>query len=281
MRTEFGEKLQNAIDSIESLMWKDKNGNDVKLITASKEDIQKWYKHCYEMLYNVSPWYPGKYVVRENIHKTWDSCNTELFVRYLLHECNTDIKTKKDILDYINSQRTIHKEDILNESISVLFNGLDPIFERVTVDRLMDACFDKLEVLNKKMITDKFILAQGIWLTDEEKIELTEVDKGGRIRNRMEVIKERLCLNPDIKLRISPTGLSFAEFRSLVQLSSLPKISSLSTTALKTLRDKILLLLDNDLNYHINKWNTLMSNIQRVAAARNIALPTPELENKV
>lgn len=281
MRTEFGEKLQNAIDSIESLTWKDKNGNDVKLITASEEDIQKWYKHCYEMLYNVSPWYPGKYVVRENIHKTWDSCNTELFVRYLLYECNTDIKTKRDILDYINHQRTIHEEDILNESISVLFNGLDPIFERVTVNRLMDACFDKLEVLNKKMITDKFILAQGIWLTDEEKIELTEVAKGGRIRNRMEVIKERLCLNPDIKLRISPTGLSFAEFRSLVQLSSLPKISSLSTTALKTLRDKILLLLDNDLNYHINKWNTLMSNIQRVATARNIALPTPELENKV
>ena len=88
----------------------------------------------------------------------------------------------------------------------------------------------------------------------------------------MEVIKERLCLNPDIKLRVSPTGLSFSEFRSLVQLTSLPKITSLSTIALKTLRDKILLLLDNDLNYHINKWNTLMSNIQRVAEARNISL---------
>lgn len=280
MRTEFGEKLQNAIDSIESLTWKDKNGNDIKLMTAPEEDIQKWYKHCYEMLYNVSPWYPGKYVIRENIHKTWDSCNTELFVRYLLHECNTDIKTKKDILDYINKQRAVHEEDILNESISILFNGLDPIFERVTVNRLMDACFDKLDVLNKKMITDKFILAQGIWLTDEEKIELTEVDKNGQVRNRMEIIKERLCLNPDIKLRISPTGLSFAEFRSLVQLSPLPKISSLSTIALKTLRDKILLLLDNDLNYHINKWNMLMSNIQRVAEARNIKISTSYLENK-
>lgn len=142
----------------------------------------------------------------------------------------------------------------------------------------MDACFDKLDVLNKKMITDKFILAQGIWLTDEEKVELTEVDENGYARNRMEVIKERLCLSPDIKLRISPTGLSFAEFRSLVQLSALPKISSLSSVTLKTLRDKILLLLDNDLNYHITKWNTLMSNIQRVANARNIALPTFENE---
>lgn len=280
MCTEFGEKLQNAMDSIESLTWKDKNGNDVKLMTAPEEDIRKWYKHCYEMLYNAYPWSPGKYVVRENIHKTWDACNTELFVRYLLHDCDTNIKTKKDILDYINSQRSSHDRDILNESISVLFNGLEPIFEKVTVSRLMDACFDKLDVLNKKMITDKFILAQGIWLTDDEKVELTETDNNGRIRNRMEVIKERLCLNPDIQLRVSPTGLSFSEFRSLVQLTSLPKITSLSTIALKTLRDKILLLLDNDLNYHINKWNTLMSNIQRVADARNISLPTFTKTNK-
>lgn len=238
MQTEFGEKLQNAMDSIESLVWKDKTGNSVKLMTAPEEDLRKWYKHCYEMLYNVSPWSPGKYKIKENIRETWDACNTELFVRYLLHDCNTDIKTKKDILDYINSQKALHEESILNESISILFSGLDPIFEKVTVDRLMDACFDKLDVLNKKMITDKFILAQGIWLTDEEKVELTEVDKNGRLRNRMEVIKERLCLDPTIKLRVSPTGLSFAEFRSLVQLTTLPKISSLSTIALKTLRDK-------------------------------------------
>lgn len=88
----------------------------------------------------------------------------------------------------------------------------------------------------------------------------------------MEVIKERLCLNPDIKLRISPTGLTYAEFRSLVQLSNLPKITSLSTIALKTLRDKVLLLLDNDLDYHINKWTTLCSNIERVAESKNISL---------
>lgn len=270
--TEFGEKLRSVLESIDSLTWRDKSGNDVKLVDASVEDLRKWYKHCYEMLYNVSPWNPGKFIVRENIHRTWDSCNTELFVRYILHECETDIKTKKDILDYINKQRAASEKDILNDSIASIFNGVPPIFEKVTVNRLMDACFDKLDVLNKKMITDKFILAQGIWLTDEEKIELTEV---GKARNRMEVIKERLCLNPDIKLRVSPTGLSFTEFRSLVQLSSLPKISSLTTIALKTLRDKILLLLDNDLDYHINKWSTLMSNIQRVAEARNIEIDPP------
>lgn len=202
-----------------------------------------------------------------------------MFVRYILHECDTDIKTKKDILDYINKQRAAQSLDILDKSIATIFNGVPPIFEKITVNRLMDACFDKLDILNKKMITDKFILAQGIWLTDDEKVELTEVGADGKPRNRMEVIKERLCLNPDVKLRVSPTGLSFAEFRSLVQLTSLPKISSLTTIALKTLRDKILLLLDNDLDYHINKWSTLMSNIQRVAEARNIEINPPCASN--
>ena len=270
--TEFGEKLRGVLESIDSLTWKDKTGNYIKLIDAPEEDLRKWYKHCHEMLWNTTPWNPGKYKIRENIHRTWDSCNTELFVRYILHECDTEIKTKKDILDYINQQRTVQDRDILEDSISTIFNGLPPIFEKVTVNRLMDACFDKLDVLNKKIITDKFILSQGIWLTDEEKAELTESGKEGKARDRMEVIKERLCLNPEVVLKVSPTGLSFAEFRSLVQLSSLPKISSLTTTALKTLRDKILLLIDNDLDYHINKWSTLLANIQRVAEARNIIL---------
>ena len=279
MSTEFGEKLQKAMDKIESLTWRDKNGNDIKLIEASEDNLNKWYKHCYEMLYNPSLFNPGKYYIRKNIWKTWNSCNTELFVRYLLHECDTPIKTKKDLLDYINSKRSETERDIINESISVLFNGLDPIYEQITISQLMDACFDKLDVLNKKMITDKFILSQGIWLTDDEKVELTETSSDGRMRNRMEIIKERLCLDPNIKLRITPTGLSFAEFRSLVQLSSLPKISSLSSIALKTLRDKILLLLDNDLNYHINKWNVLMRNIERIAEARNIELPKFEVND--
>lgn len=193
----------------------------------------------------------------------------------MLHECNTQIKTRKDLLDFINQTRENTEDNIMDKSITTLFDGLDPIFEKITIKRLMDACFDKLDVFNNKMVSDKFILSQGIWLTDEEKVELTETLPDGKTRNRMEVIKERLCFkHPEqVRLRISPTGLTFSEFRSLFQLPLLPKISSLSTIALKTLRDKVLLLLDNDLNYHIEKWTTLMNNIKRVAEARNISLP--------
>lgn len=272
MDTEFGAKLKEAItakdNDINNLVWKDKTGATVRLMDLTQNELKRYHRHCEQMLTNRDIYKPGKLVIRENIQKCWDSCNAELFVRYLLHECNTDIRTNKDLLDFINSQRKNNNVSV-EDSISVLFTGLPPIYEKITVGKLMDVCFDKLDVLNKKMITDKFIIAQGIWLTDEEKKDLTEVEESGKIRNRMEVIKERLCLNPDIKLRICPTGLTFAEFRALIQLSDLPKISSLSTIALKTLRDKILLLLDNDLDYHINKWTKIKKDIERVAEYKN------------
>lgn len=272
MDTEFGAKLKEAIaakdNDINSLVWKDKTGVNIRLMDISQNELKRYHRHCEQMLTNRDIYKPGKLVIRENIQKCWDSCNAELFARYLMHDCETDIKTNKDLLDFINVQRKANNVDV-EDSISVLFTGLPPIYEKVTVGKLMDVCFDKLDVLNKKMITDKFIIAQGIWLTDEEKQELTELETGDKIRNRMEVIKERLCLNPDIRLRVSPTGLSFAEFRALIQLSDLPKISSLSTIALKTLRDKVLLLLDNDLDYHINKWMKIKKDIERVAEYKN------------
>lgn len=95
----------------------------------------------------------------------------------------------------------------------------------------------------------------------------------------MDVIRERLVLN-NIKLRIDRKGLSYSEFRSLVKLDQYPKISSLPTATLKLLRDKILLLLDYDLNYHINKWETLMQNLVKVANKKGYILVQPDADSK-
>ncbi len=65
----------------------------------------------------------------------------------------------------------------------------------------MSACFDRLDVINRKMISDKFIISQGIWLTEDEKKELTEYDENGQLRKYLDVIKERLFLNDNIRLK--------------------------------------------------------------------------------
>ena len=87
----------------------------------------------------------------------------------------------------------------------------------------------------------------------------------------MDVIKERLIL-PNIKLRVDPKGFSYAEFRALIHLNPLPKISSLPTDTLRLLRDKVFILLDADTDYHIDKWEVIKDNIERVAEYKKIPL---------
>ncbi len=203
----------------------------------SNEELQKCYTHCTDMLYNKSKHIPGKYQVRINIHKIYDNCNAERFLRYILHDLDVDfLKSNKDVIDLVN---TYKRENNLSSSASVseIFNGIPTVYNSVTIDQLLDACLDKLDILNKKLISDKFILAQGIWLTEDEKKDLTEYDSEGKLRNRLDVMKERLFID-NIRLRIDPKGLSYDEFRSLIQLPTLPKISSLTTKTLELLRDK-------------------------------------------
>jgi hypothetical protein len=59
-------------------------------------------------------------------------------------------------------------------------------------------------------------------------------------------------------------------------MDKLPKISALPTATLKLLRDKILLLLDGDLNYHIDKWMGIISQLEKVAEYKGITLGNKE-----
>lgn len=270
MNTEFGVKLQTAIDArnndINNLVWKDNKNNEVRLMDMTHTELRRCYKHCNEMLHNNSAFSPGKYVIKTNIQKCWNNCNTELFVRYLFHELDTPIKTTKTLLEYINSMK--NEEITINSPITAIFNNVPPIYETITLNDLMNKCFDKLDIINRRVISDKFIISQGIWLTAEEKKELTEKNEDGTLRDRREIIKEQLCLN-DVHLRLNSNGFTFAEFRALVQMPDMPKISTLPTITLKTLRDKVLLMLDSYLDTQIMRWEELKQNIERVAEYKN------------
>ena len=272
--TEFGDTLAKAIDrknsDINSFVWKSKNGTDVRMMDMDSNALNDVYKHVNEMLFNKSPYNPGKYVIRENIHRAWDNCNAELLKRFLLHECNVGFTTNRDILDYVLAAKKQYDASD-SDYITTIITGVPTVFEKVTINDLLNSCFDKLDVINKKMISDKFILSQGIWLTDDEKKELTEYEPDGTMRKWLDVVKERLFLN-NVRLRIDQKGLSYSEFRSLVQMDKLPKISGLSTATLKLLRDKILLLLDGDLNYHIDRWTNIKEQIEKVAEYKGIVL---------
>lgn len=282
--TDFGDTLNRAIETskerartdVNNLVWKYKNGTSKRLMDMDQDELQKCYDHCNSMLYSKAKVTPGKYTIKQIINRTYENVNAELFMRYILHELTLEMfKTNKDLFDFIIAQKSsLNLKD--SDYVTTIFTNVPTIFEKVTIDRLLSACFDKLDALNRKIISDKFIVSQGIWLTNEEKKELQEfVD--GKQRDFMDVIKERLVLNNSLKLRIDRKGLSYNEFRSLVKLDQYPKISSLPTATLTLLRDKILLLLDYDVEYHIAKWENLKSNIKKVAEKKNFVLITSDV----
>lgn len=195
-------------------------------------------------------------------------------MRFMIHDSNVGFTTNKDLFDYIVAAKKQYDATDA-DSITTIVTGVPSIYERITIGQLLDACFDKLGTFNKKLLSDKFILSQGIWLTEDEKKELTEYEPDGTMRKWLDVVKERLFL-VNVRLRIDQKGLSYSEFRSLVQMDKLPKISSLSTATLTLLRDKILLLLDGDLNYHIDRWMDIISQLKKVAEYKGITLVTKE-----
>lgn len=273
--TEFGDALKNAmankINDLNQYVWKGKDGKEIRLLDMSPDELQKVYNHTTDMLYNTNKYTPGKLQVKKNIRTLISHCNAELLKRYIIHECNVDIlKSPIEIIQFIrDSKKANNLTD--TDSVTTLFNHLPKEFEPITLDLLLSSCLDQLDIINRKMISDNFILSQGIWLTDSEKVDLTEYDSNGQIRPWMEVIKERLIL-PNIKLRVDPKGFSYSEFRSLIHLSPLPKISSLPTDTLRLLRDKVFILLDADTDYHITKWEEIKSNIEKVAEYKKITL---------
>lgn len=275
--TEFGNALQSAIESkksdINQLVWKDKSGKEVRLMDLSKEDLQKVYNHATDMLYNTNKYTPGRIQVKQNIKTLIANCNAELFLRYILHDCNVDIlRTNIQVIEFVRQCKTANNLSD-NDSVTTLFTSVPVEFESVTLGQLIDACFDKLDIINRKMISDKFILSQGIWLTEEEKKDLTELDNEGKVRPWLDVIKERLLLD-NVKLRVDPKGFSYSEFRSLVHLEPLPKISRLPSDTLRLLRDKVFILLDADTDYHIQKWTNIKDNIEKIAEYKGIDLIT-------
>lgn len=274
--SDLADKLTQAIDKknndINSWVWRTSGGKNVRMMDMTPEQLQRAYSHVDQMLNNQDPYHPGVQRKRDQVRKMWDCANTELLLRHIIYDCNIEgLRTNKDLLDFISAHKKAN--NISNsDSISTIFNGLSEGYSRITIDSLLSACLDTLPAFNKKLLSDKFILSLGIWLTDQEMKDLTEYDDNGKVRDRKTVIKERLLLNPAVEIHFNSRGLTFNEFRMITQIDGRPKFSMLSTSVITLLRDKLLLVLDQDLEYHIQKWSTLKEHLELVAEQKGITL---------
>ena len=279
------ERLEEAIASkkadIKSFVWKGEkkevNGvltqEEIRLIDADENQLKKFYNHCMSMLYNEDKQNPGRYLLLNIIKDQIERCNCELFLRWLEQEKGkprftflSDIRT---ILD--NNKDSI--PDTKSVPISAIVGGCPDEFKDIPISLVIEDCIDRLGYFNKQHITLSFIVKKGLWFTQQELKDLTERNEDGTIKDRIEVVKERLGLKlkPNINLYITPKGLTFGQLKAMLLLRS-KKYSELTTDQLKTLRNVILFALSDEVRFHINQWESRISQLKEIAKFKGITL---------
>lgn len=259
--------------NVDNFVWKDEkikdeNGKykqtEKRLISMSESELKKCYEHCKTMLFNSNSSNPGRYIVLDNISDQKNKCGTELFLRWLEQERDTKRFTLSEMLtDFFNNNKELIKDSKL--TINNIFSGLPSEYNTLSLTNIMNGCIDKLGAFNKKHITRAFVLRQGIWLTTQESKDLVEYDELGDVRDRLEVIRERLELKDVEKVYINSKGLSYNQIRAMIQLKPNKKYSELTTNQLETLRYRVLFNLEESVKSHIASWEQRMEELELVA----------------
>jgi hypothetical protein len=286
--TMMKEKLTEAINAksndVKSFVWKfarksDGSQDELRLVDATPEQLNRFYNHCYSMLYSNDRLNPGRYVLLDIIKDQRSKCNTELFLRKLESGAIcADAKPYprhlyvQDIRTYMNAHKEeFPSKELKNISIAACTGGLPREFERISIENVLDGCLDQLGSIDTKHITFSFILNMGIYLTPSEIKEFDEKDKEGKTRSKLEVVKERLGIKPSVRLIVKPSGLNYNELRAMVTLKP-KKYSELTTDQLTVLRNKVLFRLENEVMYHIESWEERMDQIKKVAKYLGVTL---------
>ena len=257
MNSTMREKLMEAIEAknndTKSFVWKlarksDGTQEEIRLVDATPEQLNTFYKHCKSMLYSEDKLNPGRYVLLKIIEDQRRKCNVELFLRKL--ESGALCADGKpyprylylqDIRSYMNANKaSFPTEELSNISIAAVTKGLPREFERISIEEVIDACLDRLNTFDNKHITFSFILNMGVYLTSAEMKEFDEKDKDGNTRSKLEVIKERLNIKPTVRLTV--------------------------------LRNKVLFRLEDEVQFHIKSWEERIRQIQLVAQEKGIEL---------
>ena len=282
--TMMEEKLKEAIQKkqldVNSFVWKgskqlDATGkfkqSEIKLMAMSQQGLRDCYDHCKTMLFNKDSQNPGRYMVLELISNQRDRIGTELFLRYVEQKHTL---TRFTLLGSINEFLVNNKEALRNYKtlIGDVINNLPNDYTKIPLNLVIDGCLDRLGTFNKKHITRTFILKQGIWLTPAESKELLEYNDDGTIRDRLEVIRERLNIKDVEKLYINSKGLNYAQMRSMLNIKPNKKYVDLTTSQLETLRYRLLFNLEETVRQHITAWERRMEEIELVINHKGYSL---------
>lgn len=294
MNTVLGDALESALkakkNDYSSFVWKGEKRKEgdkyvqesIKMIDMHPMELKSCYTHCLKMLYNDNPRNLGRYNVLEQVNKEINKCNVELFLRYCENSHQQSSRTPVKRFSLWASLRELMKNHpdiadwskVMITSISSTNSGipgdLPSEFHTISIADILDGCTDNLGIFNKEHLTMTFITKMGLWFTKAEENEL----KGENNSNaeRLKIAKERLHLPAKLVLRFSEKGLSYHEMRAMLTLPKKQKYSDMTTEQLVTLRNKILLRFQREVDNHIFSWNRLKRQLELVARDKGVNL---------
>lgn len=278
----LGEIVEKTNFHAKNYVWKGKKvrkddgtfeQEEVLLMDTEPQQLKTYFNHCISMLYNKDHQSPGRFPLLQIIQSQKDRCGVELFLR----ESERQGTSRYTIIDSI--KQAIRYSGITQDQLKTMvledFVSVDSKYSKLPITLVEDGCINRLGKFDKSHITLTFILKQGLKITDEEDRELTEYimnGKGDNVkRNILEVVRERLNIADHMKLKIDPKGLSYNELRAMLNLQN-RYYNELHMDQLNTLRYRILFTLEDDVNFHIQQWETRLKQIKEVAALREIDL---------
>lgn len=265
-----------------NVIWKgekrkegDKYVQDSKrIIDMDEAELRKCYKHCDRMLWNEDPKHLGRFNVLDEVSEQIKYCNIELLLRYFENAYMQD-DTRGDIKRYslmISLRELMHKnpeiEDWNKVPISRITENLPSEFQDISIADVLKGCTNNLGAFNKEHLTMTFITKMGLWFTKQEESEL----KAQSNIERLKIAKERLRLPSKLVLRISEKGLSFKEMRAMLMLPKKQRYSDMTTEQLVTLRNKVLLRYQMEVDNHIWNWQRLQKQIVAIAEEKGITI---------
>lgn len=296
MNNVLGDALSKALDAkkndYSSFIWKGEKKKDgekftqdsVRLIDMSPEELKKCYNHCQKMLYNDNPKHLGRFNVLEEVNEEINKCNVELFLRYCENSYKADSRKRVErrslwlsLRQFMeNSNKALVEagkpevEDWYKIAIGNAMSNLPEEFEDISIGSVLDGCIDYLGIFSKQHLTMTFITKMGLWFSKTEEKEFK--GEGVSIVDKLRTVKERLHLPAKLILRLSEKGLSYREMRAMLTLPKKQKYSDMTTEQLTTLRNKVLLRLQKEVDGHIFSWNRLKKQIELVAKSKKINL---------
>lgn len=285
------------MSDINSYVWKDarisRDKNEVqietKLVDMDEDQLQMIYSHCKDMLYNTNPTNEGRMIIIDQIAHQIDNCGAELALRWFKtlrdtngNELYDNESLLKEIQSWIKALTGYNSSEryLLGDFVSVPNE-----YRKVPINSLIEACKDSLGNFNHSKISYSFIYNHlGIYLTQEE---LTEIDNdliNAGINPEKITLQQKIdnhvkfplgISNADIK--INSRGLTISELKDFIHMKKLKgyktcKYSSLTTSQLQTLRNKILIALENRTLWQAKKWQEIMSQIEEVAKYKHFQL---------